>query len=414
MEQEYIKRRQEFIAKLPKNSITLLFAGCEVRKTADECFIHQVDHNFFYLTGIRQENSVLLVKKENGLATTYLLIDEFDALKEVWTGIRIKNAEAQNISGIANIVYTKELNSMIISIIEDNAGANQIDLCLDASSASLINNELRIKDFSEQILSNNHKLKYFDVSEILIHMRMIKSDYEIAEIKKAISMTDKAIREAIKEVKPGNYEFQVAARFNYEVMLNQYARLAFNTIAASGVNATILHYPHPIAKMNDNELILLDLGADNIEYKADISRTFPINGKFNNIQRKIYQIVLDTNKAAIKFARPGLTLKDLQTFTCEFLAANLISEGIIGTAEELKKYYYHNVSHHLGLDTHDICVREALLKPGMVITIEPGLYIKEYAIGIRIEDDILITETGAECLSAGIPKEIDEIERMMK
>ena len=191
-------------------------------------------------------------------------------------------------------------------------------------------------------------------------------------------------------------------------------KLAFATIAASGKNATVLHYGDNNCKTNDNELMLLDLGAQYKLYNADISRTFPLNGKFTERQKEIYSIVLKANEEVMKAVRPGITTLDLQKKCKEILAEGCKRIGLIKEDAELDKYYFHGVSHPLGLDTHDVRIRGMKLKPGMVLTDEPGLYIPEEGIGIRIEDDILVTEDGYENLSAGIIKSIEEIEKFMK
>ena len=186
--------------------------------------------------------------------------------------------------------------------------------------------------------------------------------------------------------------------------------LAFETIIASGKNAIILHYPNPKDKIADGALVLCDLGATNGQYRGDITRTYPANRKFNPLQKQIYETVLKANQLIIQMAKPGLKIVDLQQACLKFLAEAALKEGWIKTAEDIGKIYYHNVSHHLGLDTHDPIARDIPLEPGCVITVEPGLYIKELGIGIRIEDNILITEKGCENLSIDIPKTIEEIE----
>ena len=189
--------------------------------------------------------------------------------------------------------------------------------------------------------------------------------------------------------------------------------LAFDTIVATGKNATCLHYPTQNDTIKEDDLILFDLGYNFEEYSADISRTFPVNGKFTGIQKIIYEAVLNCNKAVIAYAKPGLTLKDLQQFASDFLKKECVRLKLMDESEDIRNYYYHSVSHHLGLDTHDIADREKPLEKGNVITVEPGLYFAKYNTGVRIEDDVLITLDGAVVLSKNIVKEIYEIESLM-
>lgn len=421
MQKEYVNRRNSLLSKMPKNSFAIFFAGKEVRRSEDENYSFQVDHNFFYLTGINQENSILVLKKDGLRTYEYLFIDEFDAHKEVWTGIRLKVAECQNISGINNIDFTKNFRNSFNKILGE-CSTNKCELFLDFGSACIIDYEEKYENnliinmplFIDRILRDFPFIKIQNSNEILMKMRMIKSPYEIQEIRKAIDNTKHALEAILKALKPGMHEYDISSLFAFKVAEIENAGLAFNTIAASGKNGVILHYPHPVDELHDGDLILLDLGADNKEYKSDISRTYPINGHFSSLQKKIYEIVLECNKTVIKYAKPGITIYDLQNLAIEFMTGKLISEGLMSKKEEIRNYYYHNVSHHLGLDTHDLEDRKAILKPNMIITVEPGLYFKEYNIGIRIEDDVLITEEGCEVLSKDIIKEIDDIEKAMK
>lgn len=267
--------------------------------------------------------------------------------------------------------------------------------------------------FKEELLEKYPHLTIENIYHQIIALRMVKSPLEIAAIRRAISFTNTGLKAMLTQLKPEMYEYQATALFEYVIFDRHYSKPAFATIAASGKNATILHYPTPNDKMKDGQLLLLDLGATHDFYRADISRTYPVNGTFNPLQRAIYQIVLDCNKAVIDLIKPGLTLFDLQKFTIDFLTERLLDEGLLQNKDEISKYYYHSVSHHLGLDTHDPADRQKPLAPGNVITVEPGLYFHEYGIGVRIEDDVLVTEKGSENLSKAIIKEVKDIEKAL-
>lgn len=208
-------------------------------------------------------------------------------------------------------------------------------------------------------------------------------------------------------------EYEIEAYFNFELNKRGIKEFAFDTIAASGKNATVLHYSSNNTKTQDNELMLLDLGAQYQLYNADISRTFPLNGKFTERQKQVYNIVLKANEEVMKAVKPGVTLMELQNLCKSILAEGCKSIGLIKEDSELSKYYFHGVSHPLGLDTHDVGSRGMKLEAGMIITDEPGLYIEEEGIGIRIEDDILVTENGYENLSQSIIKSVEDIESFM-
>ena len=414
MKKEYEERRKRFVEKLPNDSISIIFAGSEIRRSADEAFKFQVDYNLYYLTGIKQAETILVFVKRNDVARTILFIQKYDELKEKWTGIRLKEDEAKEISGVETILFTEDFDSESKKIINE---FDKVSICLDYESAAnygSFDKFVSVEDYKD-ILSKEHKhLSFLNISDELKRLRMVKSEYEIEELRKAIHNTNLGLVEILKQLKPNKYEYEIASLFKYVISLDGNSKLSFNTIAASGKNATILHYPDPMDKMNDGDLLLLDLGSNHNEYKADISRTYPINGAFTEMQKNIYSIVLECNKRIIKMIRPGLTIRDLQEETKRFMSEELIKLDLIKEPEEIFKYYYHNVSHHLGLDTHDISLRDLPLTKGNVITVEPGLYIKELGIGIRIEDDVLVTENGSECLSKEIIKEINDIESIMK
>jgi len=244
-------------------------------------------------------------------------------------------------------------------------------------------------------------------------IRMVKSSYEIDCLIKAIDKTNNGIMQMLNKLEPGMMEYELADEFEMYGRAHDRATLAFSTIVASGKNATCLHYPSQNDAIKEDDLVLFDLGYNYEEYSADISRTFPVKGKFEGIQKIIYEAVLNCNKAVIAYAKPGLTLKGLQQFTCDFLKKECVRLKLMDESEDIRNYYYHSVSHHLGLDTHDIADREKPLEKGNVITVEPGLYFAKYNTGVRIEDDVLITLDGAVVLSKNIVKEIYEIESLM-
>jgi len=247
---------------------------------------------------------------------------------------------------------------------------------------------------------------------VMKKMRSQKDKYEIESIKKAIEITKEALYYTWKNMEPGMHEYEIKAMINYQIKKRN-AKVAFNTVVAAGPNAVILHYPEGDRKLEENDMVLFDVGARWNGYSADISRTVPASGSFTERQKKFYKAVLKANKKSIKNVSKGKTLKDLNNEAKKILVNKLKDLNIIDDKEELKKYYYHSIGHHLGLDTHDLAYRTEQLSDKSVITIEPGLYFKDKGLGIRIEDDIYIDGDDNINLSENIIKEIDEIESLM-
>lgn len=409
----FVERREALLNKLPDKSVVILFSGITHKASADSEYPFAVNTNFYYLTGIKQENSCLILAKIDQERFEYLFIDPFDELKEKWTGRKLKAEDAVNISGVKNILFSDHLESKVDDLLAKTSSYGDVDhVYLDLEPELFIAKKYTTEEYALD-LNTKYGVKVENIFEEIIKMRMIKSPAEIAALKESIALTNKALNAVMKYLKDGQYEYQVANMFEY-IIKDQKAKLSFPTIAAYGKNATILHYPDLESKIHDGHLILLDLGANLTGYCADISRTYPVNGVYNPLQRQIYEVVLAANKAVIDFIRPGLTIAELQAFTREFMATKLLEAKLIENKEEIGHYYYHNVSHHLGLDTHDQSIRELKLVPGNVITVEPGLYFAKYGIGIRIEDNVVVTEDGAINLSSEIIKEIADIEKYMK
>lgn len=411
---EYAKRRNEFFDLLDDNSVTILFAGVGKKKSGDENYEFVPNKNFYYLTGIKQENSILMLFKNDGEKNEYLFIDEKDEKIEKWTGYKLNHQEAKDISGISNVFVRTTFEGKILAFFNDNEKNNEpiTKFYLD------LENELKIGEMKstqayKKELEVVHGLKVVDCHDLIIGMRMIKSDAEIEMIREAIASTELGLKNALINLAPGKYEYNMRNIFNYTIYEDEDSDLAFSTIVAAGKNGVILHYPCQKDQLKDGDLVLFDVGAAKDFYCGDISRTYPINGKFSDIQKVIYEIVLNCNKQTAAFMRPGITLKEANEFAKMFLANECFEKGLITSKEEIGKVYYHSVSHHLGLDTHDGTDRVSKLVPGNVVTCEPGLYFKEFGIGIRIEDDILITEDGSEVLSKDIIKEVKDIEKML-
>lgn len=390
-------RRSNLLKSLPEKSLLILTAGKEINQSEDSTFPFYVNRNFFYFTNISQPNSILVISKTD-VIKEYLFIDDYDEKKEKWYGKRLTHEEASKLSEISEIHSLTNLNNELREILKSISYA-YLDFKMDNT-------------YFNEVRKNFPNLKVNNVYPNIVNLRMIKDESEVNDIKEAIKITHLGLKKVIKELKTANNEMEIYNAFNHEILNHGTHEIGFPSIIATGIHTCCLHYPTPTDQIDKSSLILCDVGAAYNHYSSDVTRTYPISGKFNDLQRKIYSIVLLTNKTIIDAIRPGIMLKDLQELTKKTLIKGCLDAGLVKEANELEKYYFHNVSHHLGLDTHDASDKEKPLAPGMVITVEPGLYFKEHKIGVRIEDDVLVTKDGHEVLSKEIEKEIEDIEKL--
>ncbi len=411
-------RREKLFASIPENSVVLLFSGISKIVSEDEYYPFVANRNFFYLTGIEQENSTLMLIKTPGEHKSYLFLDEYNELKERWTGKRLTFEKASQISDLDNIYSNNTFEEMLsMALAKENNMYGQIsNLFIDLSNEIKIKENCSTQIFAKEMEEKYPHLKIENIYSHIVELRLVKSDLEVRQLEEAINATSTGINDLLLNLKAGVVEHELSDRFEYYGKTHGRRKLSFGTIVATGKDATILH--HPIAQqegvIKDGDLVLFDLGYQYNGYCADISRTFPVNGTFTDFQRKVYETVLNCNKAVIDYVKPGLTIPELQEYAISFFKKECKRLDLIKDEEEISKLYIHNVSHFLGLDTHDVGDRKRPLVPGNVITVEPGLYFVNEGVGVRIEDDVLVTETGSRCLSRGIKKEISDIEKMLK
>ena len=396
----YIGRREKIANLLPNNSMMILFAGKDVCESEDQSYEFCINRNFYYLTGINEQNDIFVMVKDED-AKNIIFINRYDELFAKWNGRKMFDHEVLELSGITDIRYIDEFKEFLA----ENKGKYQLYM------------DIKPNLFSEP-LGEAQKLlpeleNVLDCHGLIATCRMEKTEEEIEEIKHAISITKKGIDALMQNIKPGLYEYQVESYFDQQIKFNNASGIAFKTIAASGANGCILHYHTNNTMIKDNELVLFDLGAEYNLYKSDITRTIPANGKFTERQKLIYNIVLNGQKLVFQNIKPGITTRELNQILIDYYKVELKNIGLIEKEEDVKKYYFHGVSHHLGLDTHDVTNGITPLTPGCIITVEPGLYIAEEGIGIRIEDDALVTENGCINLSKDIIKEVSDIENYM-
>ncbi|RYL93693.1 aminopeptidase P family protein [Sporolactobacillus sp. THM19-2] len=409
--QFFTRNRKKLYETLEDQSLTILFAGEAAHQSADESYPFYPNRNFYYLTGITEPKIVFVATKYGGQVHETLFIQRADPWMARWYGETITADEAREASGIENIELLDKLDSFIRGEFD---GRVYRHLYADLEAKSWEFPSKPSNKFAAEAAVHYPYLTIHNLYPVLSNFRVIKSPEEIEQIRKAGQITADGIRHVLANARPGMREFELEAYFNFILKSRGVTEFAFPTILASGYNGTILHYSANTGTATDGSLVLLDLGAQYNYYNGDISYTFPVNGRFTPRQKQIYDIVLRCNRAITKKVRPGLPFKELNQFTIRFFTEELLKIGLIKKPEDVRKYYFHGVSHSLGLDTHDVGnYRETKLAPGEVITNEPGLYIPEESIGIRIEDDILCTEDGYEVLTEGLPRTTDEIETYM-
>ncbi len=404
------RQRQELILKeVAANSVVYLFSGSLVSRSADSNYKFSVDRNFYYLTGIDKDDMVLELSNFNGVNTHKIYALEHDELYAKWIGNRMSSEEIKEISGV-DIVENFDLFEKKFTILYNNLrGLDDYNIYLDLYQYKAGLKVTSAWRFYDYLNTNYHTGCVKDIYHTITKLRLIKDEVEVNNLIKANEITNKALVNVYNCVKPGINEKVLHGNFILGLMENGCDVEAFDTIVASGKNATCLHYVENNKSINDGDLVLLDLGATYNNYCADISRTIPVNGKFSPRQKELYEVVLNGMDVVIANAKEGKTLTELNNILINYYEDVLPK---VGLNKPVNTYYYHGVSHFLGLDTHDVDLFRGTtkLKAGMVITVEPGLYVEDEGLGIRIEDDILITKDEPINLSEGIIKTVNDIE----
>jgi Xaa-Pro aminopeptidase len=420
-EREYKNRRNTLAKKLSNNSVGIIFSSTYKTRSNDTDYPYRQDSNFYYLTGFKEDNSALVFIKTKGITKTVLFVQKKDKELELWTGKRLGKKKAKKRFLVDEVHVSSKLKERLKEYL-----IGKKHLYCDLSSK-----DKRVR----KVLNQVSGFKTFEnILHIVQEMRLIKSSAEIKLIKEAVAITKKAHHNAMRVKKIEKKEYELLAQIEYEFKSRGAYSDAYISIVACGNNANTLHYIKNNKPLVDKELILIDAGSEYKHYASDITRTIPVNGKFTKAQKKLYNLVLDTQLEIIKMIKPHVKRSELQKKAEELLSKGMIKLGILkGNYKKLikkqkhKKYYPHGIGHWMGLDVHDPAPyinyddKEIALDKGMVLTIEPGLYIdkndksvpKKYrGIGIRIEDDILVTKDGHENLSSSIAKTIQEIEGM--
>ncbi|CAN5127074.1 aminopeptidase P family protein [soil metagenome] len=418
----FIKNRKRFTDKLEKNSIAIFNSNDELPTNGDQLHPYKQNADLYWLTGIEQEDTMLIIFPNNPdpKYREVLVLVRPDELKEKWDGHRLTASEGREISGIQTVVWLDTLEGLLQPMIHladtiylntnENDRKSKLVVVRDYAYAAMMRNKYPLHNYKRS-------------ARILKELRAIKTPLEIEVMQKAMDITDVTFRRLLKFIRPGVMEYEIEAEI-YQSFLSQRATgPAYGSIIASGDRARTLHYVSNNQECKDGELILMDFGAEYGRYAADLTRTIPVNGKFTKRQKTVYNACLHLHQYAAGILKPGISIIDYtekigDEATVVFQKIGLLKKSDIKNEnpenKAYRKYLYHGISHHLGIDVHDLGTRTEPVKAGMVFTIEPGIYIEEEQMGIRIENNFWITKNGNKDLMKNIPITVEEIEALMK
>ncbi|RKR54492.1 aminopeptidase P [Yokenella regensburgei] len=430
-QQEFDRRRQALLAQMQPGSAALIFAAPEAIRSADTEYPYRQNSDFWYFTGFNEPEAVLVLVKSDETHNHSVLFNRVrDLTAEIWFGRRLGQEAAPQALGVDRALAFSEINQQLYQLL------NGLDAIYFAQGEYAWADEIVFRALDKLRKGSRQNLtapaSVVDWRPLVHEMRLFKSAEEIAILRRAGEISALAHRRAMEKCRPGIMEFQLEGEIHHEFTRHGARYPSYNTIVAGGVNGCILHYTENEAALNDGDLVLIDAGCEYKGYAGDISRTFPVNGKFTPAQREIYDIVLASLEHALARYRPGTTIAEVTSEVVRIMINGLVKLGLLkGDVDQLfaenahRKFFMHGLSHWLGLDVHDVgeygVDRSRVLEPGMVLTVEPGLYIAHDAevpaeyrgIGIRIEDDIVITADGNENLTASVVKHADDIEALM-
>ena len=418
----FIRNRKKLVNNLKPNSVVIVLSNDESQRNGDQFHPYRQSSDMFYLTGLDQEKCILCLCPDHpteSLREIVFTVQTNDSMV-TWYGHKYSLEQAKEVSGATTVKWLDSFDDTVKDLIlrSENIYLNTYENA--RFSCDVASRELRYaKGLKKEFPLHN----YERLNPLLTEFRLCKEPEEIEMMQQACDITEKAFRRVLKTTRPGIMEYEVEAEITHEFISNGAGGHAYYPIVASGVNACVLHYIKNDQRLKNGDLILLDFGAEYGNYAADLTRTIPINGKFNKRQKDCYNAVLRVMRKATQLIVPGTTIEQINKDVTKLMEAEMIGLGLF-TAKDVKeqnpdspmyfKYYMHGNSHFLGLDVHDVGTRQVVLKPGMVLSCEPGLYIKEEEIGIRIENDILVSENGPIDLLKNVPIEVEEIEALMK
>ncbi len=416
----FSKNRKKFFEHMQENSIAVFNSNDIFVTSADSTLPFKQHSDIFYLSGIDQEESILVMHKTTSTQKSYLFLKETSELIRIWEGEKYTKQTAFETSGIQEVqwldAFEKTLNNLIIK-------SNQIYINKNIHSRANTETQTREDRFIDWCEQTYPSKTYKESAPILHHIRSVKEPEEIELLQQACKITEKGFRRILSFIKPGVWEYEIEAELIHEFIKNKSNGFSYTPIIASGENACVLHYIYNNKPCKDGDVILMDFGANYANYCSDLTRCVPVSGRFSKRQKQVYNAVLQVKKEATKLLRPGTMLSEYHKQVGLIMQSQLIDLGLIDKADvqnqdpkhpAYKKYFMHGTSHFLGLDTHDVGHWDKPIKANMCFTVEPGIYIKEEGLGIRLEDDVLVQPSGdPKNLMENIPIETEEIEELM-
>jgi len=418
----FITNRKKFVTRMKKNSVAFFNSNDIYPVSADSTLPFEQHRDIFYLSGVDQEESVLMINPydEDPRMREVLFLKETNAHIAVWEGPKLDKESAFETSGISTVYWLTEMESIIEKVMKkrDNLYINR-----NEHYRAKTETETREERFNKWVENKYSDKNILRSNPILQHLRSIKEEIELELIQKACSITEKGFRRVLKFVKEGVWEYEIEAEFIHEFIRNRSKKFAYTPIIASGNNANILHYIENNAQCKKGELILMDVGAEYANYSSDMTRTIPVSGKYTTRQKNVYNAVLRVKNEATKMLIPGTDWKKYHIEVGKLMTSELLGLGLLDKSDiqsetkekpAYKKYFMHGTSHHMGLDTHDYGLLEEPMVENMVFTVEPGIYLPKENFGVRLEDDVVIQKKGEPInLMKNIPIEIEEIENIM-
>ena len=415
----FINNRSLLANKLKENSIAIFNSNDVMPTNSDGTMPFKQNSDLFWLTGVDQEESLFAMTKKNGKIEEFLFVKETNEIIAIWEGAKLSKESATKNSGIKNVYWLSDIEKLLNKEISNTASL-YLNKNIHSRATSLV--QTRDDRFREQIMKSFPDKSIDEIAPIMHELRFIKSDLEIGLMQKACDITEKGLRRILPIIKPGIAEFEIEAELMHEFLSNRSAGFAYQPIIGSGLDSCVLHYVDNNKRCLDGDILLMDFGAEYANYASDLTRTVPVNGRFSERQKNIYSAVHRVMKEATNMLRPGTDHKQMQQEVIKIMEEELIGLGLFSRLDVknqdpknpcYRKYFMHGTSHSLGLDVHDVGDTTTPMQPGMVFTCEPGIYIREEGIGIRLENDILVTTGDPDDLMKNIPIDLEEIEDLM-
>ena len=419
--QLFINNRKNLSIRLKANELAVFNANDVMPTNADGTMPFKQNSDFFWLSGVDQEESVLIIFPDHPVESQreILFLKETNEHIAIWEGAKLTKEGALKTAGIKTVYWLNELEGKLAELIGKSNGI-YLNKNIHSRSASAV--ETRDNRFRKMITDKFSAKTILEVAPIMHELRAIKSDFEIKLMQNASDITEKGLRRILPFIKPGVMEYEIEAELMHEFLRNRSNGFAYQPIIGSGVDSCVLHYIDNNKACKDGDILLMDFGAEYANYASDLTRTIPVNGKFTNRQKAVYNSVLHVMKEATNMLRPGTIFKEYNAEIGRIMELELIKLGLLDKHDVqkqdaknplFKQYFMHGTSHYLGLDVHDVGDFDWPMKEGMVFTCEPGIYILEEELGIRLENDILVTANGPDDLMKNIPIEAEEIEHLM-